>query len=151
MDKRLYSMINMLLWDLTIVQRNIQILHWNIKDRSFIYMHEYLEGVYDQLFKYIDMTAKQLRFDDCFPKGALCDAIKNSQIPCADSSKTYNHKQVVCLALSNILIIKNKAMEIVDYANSTKQEYSASLIASQIDYYSKVIYYLRNSLIDSCY
>lgn len=150
MNKELYNKINMLLWDLTVAQRNIQILHWNIKDTSFIYMHKYLGEVYDTLFQYIDMTAEQIRFLDEFPVGNLSDAIKNSKIPAVSSTKTYSHKEVVCLAISNIMALRNAAYEVASFNDGSKELSFIGGFSDQIGYYTKVLYFLRNSLIDSC-
>lgn len=150
MNKELYTRINMLLWDLTIAQRNIQILHWNIKDASFIYMHEYLGEVYDILNGYIDKTAEQLRFQNEFPIGKLSDAINNSEIPTISSSTPYSHKEVVCLAMSNIMALRNAAYEIVSFDDGSKESNLISGFDEQVSYYSKVLYFLRNSLLEGC-
>jgi starvation-inducible DNA-binding protein len=140
----------MLLWDLTVAQRNIQILHWNIKDNSFIYMHEYLGEVYDTLNQYIDITAEQLRFNNEFPQGDLSDAIKNSNIPAISSSRTYSHKEVVCLSISNIMALRNTAHKIVSGDYSSEESTFISGFDEQISYYSKVLYFLKSSLLEDC-
>ena len=150
MNDELYSMINMLLWDLTVAQRNIQILHWNIKDVNFVSMHRYLGEVYDTLNTYIDMTAEQLRFQEQFPQGNLQDAVKYSQIPAISSTKSYSHKEVVCLAISNILALRNDALAITTLGEDSEAYNLLSGFGDQVSYYSKVLYFLRNSLQEDC-
>lgn len=150
MNKDLYSMINMLLWDLTVAQRNIQILHWNIKDSSFISIHEYLGQVYNALNNYIDMTAEQLRFQEEFPKGSLSDAIKNSKIPPISSSRNYSQKEVLCLAISNIIALRKAAYDIASFDKDNTEPNLISGFDEQVSYYSKVLYFLRSSLLEDC-
>lgn len=47
MDQNLYRALNQLLQDLTVAERNIHILHWNLIAEGFIYLHPYLGDVYN--------------------------------------------------------------------------------------------------------
>ena len=53
MDQNLYRALNQLLQDLTVAERNVHILHWNLIAEGFIYLHPYLGDVYNQIFEFI--------------------------------------------------------------------------------------------------
>lgn len=146
MDSNLYQTINQLLSDLTVAQRDIQILHWNIKTTSFIYLHEYLGEVYNTLLEYIDIAAEQIRFQDAYPKATLTETISETRIKEVQSSHPYSFDEAVQITLSLIDYLKKLTDQIITYADDHQQWDVVDTFSAQSAHYAKILYFLKNSL-----
>ena len=68
MDQNLYRALNQLLQDLTVAERNVHILHWNLIAEGFIYLHPYLGDVYNQILSILILPLNKSVFKKHCPK-----------------------------------------------------------------------------------
>lgn len=146
MDQNLYGAFNQLLKDLTVAQRNIQILHWNLMAKGFIYLHPYLGDVYNQLFEYVDITAEQIRFQDEFPEGTLQEAVSHARLSTINSKCPYTYEETINIAISNLQYLKKFTNNIITYADEHEYWDVVDVFSAQVVYYDKVLYFLKSSI-----
>ena len=48
-----------ILYDMTALQHNVHQAHWNIEGIEYIQLHEFYQGLYETLFKFIDEAAER--------------------------------------------------------------------------------------------
>ena len=120
MDQNLYRALNQLLQDLTVAERNVHILHWNLIAEGFIYLHPYLGDVYNQIFEYIDITAEQIRFQEALPEGTLQEATSHTRLNSIDSKRTYSSQEAITITISNLEYLKAFTNNIITYADENK-------------------------------
>lgn len=145
-DQNLYRALNQLLQDLTVAERNIHILHWNLIAEGFIYLHPYLGDVYNQIFEYIDITAEQIRFQEALPEGTLQEANSHTRLNRVDSNRTYSSQEAITITISNLEYLKAFTNNIITYADENKYWDIVDVFTAQVVYYDKVLYFLRSSL-----
>ncbi|QSX06300.1 hypothetical protein JYG23_02235 [Sedimentibacter sp. zth1] len=146
MDTVLFEKINQYLCDLTIAQRNMSILHWNLLSNNFIPYHEYYGMLYETLADYIDISAEQIRFQQAFPKASISDAVKCAKITSIDSTKPYYFTQSVEFAISMIEYLKYLADDIMAYSDEIGQLDVTDVFTQHSTNYGKILYFLRSSM-----
>ncbi len=148
MDSTLYHSLNQLLSDLTVAQRNVQILHWNLKSKDFIFLHEYFGELYATLSEYTDITAEQIRFMHAFPAATLKENLANSRLRSIESDCFYLAQESIEILISIIRYLKNLTDYIIAYADEHQQWDVVDVYSNQTAHYAKVLYFLENSLVD---
>lgn len=117
MDNKLIEKLNRYLQALTVAQRNIHILHWNVSGRGFRSAHVELQDVYEDLFAKIDEVAELIRIHDGVPSASLSECIDGSPIEEISSAQTYKVLNALKMALEDIRDIIDVCNEAAVYAN----------------------------------
>lgn len=138
-------MTNQLVFELTLAQRNIHLIHWNLEAKSFIFLHDYLGDVYATLIEYLDEVAEQLRFKQAFANANLSTCLKKASIQEVEIKKLITHQEAIEIVCANIRHLHELTHEILAYANTHELFDSVDVFTSHIRYYTKVLGFLENS------
>lgn len=133
------------LWDLTVVSRHIQTLHWNLEAEIFISLHPYLGEVYDSLVEYVDEAAEQIRFLCGYPQTTLKSALDNSRHHEMESMVT-DCAMALTHALTEMCTLRATTNELITYADANKFWSVVDVFTNQVARYDKIIYFLSNSM-----
>ena len=120
------DLLNKLLTELTLAERNIHILHWNVIGKQFKMLHEYFQEIYEDLYDKIDQVAELIRIHEELPKGNLSEALEMAVIEEIESSNNFNHVESIGLALQDIEVlielIKSYNIGVLDNFNDNNHE-----------------------------
>ena len=142
------ELMNKLLADLTVFERNVKIAHWNLKSKSFRDDHLFLDIVHDDVCECIDTLAEEIRKGDFYPAATLTQCLQNSTVqelqsagPCSKAmafnmlATGLNAVRVLADALST-MADENKFWTIQDVANG---------ILSKMNHH---LYFVKNTIVD---
>ena len=68
--------VKVYLANLAVLNAKLHNLHWNVVGRAFIQVHEYTEGLYDELFEQFDAVAEAMKMRGGFPPVRLSEFLK---------------------------------------------------------------------------
>lgn len=117
MDNELIEKLNKYLQALTVAQRNIHILHWNVIGREFRSAHLEFKDIYEDLFAKIDEVAELIRIHDGVPSASLSECIDGSPIEEISSAQTYKVLNALKMALEDVGDVIDVCNEVAVYAN----------------------------------
>lgn len=117
MDNELIEKLNRYLQALTVAQRNIHILHWNVIGREFRSAHLEFKDIYEDLFAKIDEVAELIRIHDGVPSASLSECVDGSPIEEISSAQTYKVLNALKMALEDIRDVTDVCNEVAIYAN----------------------------------
>lgn len=138
------DLLNSYLADLTVVERNIHILHWNVNGKSFKSVHEYLENIYKDIYNKIDEIAEMIRIHGEIPDANLSDNVEKSIIEEIESKNKFNHIEAIGLAKQDIEKLMDKLNELFEASESDKLYDVNDSIGSYIADFGKFKYFLEN-------
>ena len=141
------DLLNSYLADLTVVERNIHILHWNVNGKSFKSVHEYLENIYKDIYNKIDEIAEMIRIHGEIPDANLSDNVEKSIIEEIESKNKFNHIEAIGLAKQDIEKLMDKLNELFEASESDKLYDVNDSIGSYIADFGKFKYFLENDYI----
>ena len=139
------KMTNQLVFDMTIAQRNIHVVHWNLQAESFIFLHDYLGELYTTLVQYLDETAEQLRFKQEYASAKLSTCLKKTLIQEIETRSPISHQEAIEIVSANIRYLKALTNDIITYADTHELWDSVDVFTAHTVYYSKVLYFLESS------
>lgn len=119
-------------------------LHWNVTGMNFKAVHEYLEGLYDEGFEYMDEVAEVQKQRGETPKASMKDYLELSTVEELES-KDIDQKDAVKEALKYY-----KQME--ELAREVREEYDgkcfmiANMMEDHIAHYMKEIWFMESML-----
>lgn len=117
MDNELIEKLNKYLQALTVAQRNIHILHWNVIGREFRSAHLEFKDIYEDLFTKIDEVAELIRIHDGVPSASLSECVDGSPIEEISSAQTYKVLNALKMALEDVRDVIDVCNEVAVYAN----------------------------------
>lgn len=138
------DLLNAYLADLTIAERNIHILHWNVNGKSFKSVHEYFGDIYEDIYNKIDEVAEMIRIHGEIPDGNLSDNIEKSSIEEIEAKNKFNHIEAIGLAKQDIEKLIDKANELFEASESDKLYDVNDAMGSYIADFGKYKYFLEN-------
>ena len=98
--------LNVLGASLSVLKRNIRVFHWNVVGPEFIFVHEYLDQLQDDIAECIDAVYEELRKGDLPLHATLTECLSLSKIEEVSSADKYEAKEVFSRVLSDINIIR---------------------------------------------
>ena len=117
MDNELIEKLNKYLQALTVAQRNIHILHWNVCGKEFRSAHLEFKDIYEDLFAKIDEVAELIRIHDGVPSASLSECVDGSPIEEISSAQTYKVLNALKMALEDVRDVIDVCNEVAIYAN----------------------------------
>ena len=138
------DLLNKLLTELTLAERNIHILHWNVMGKQFKMLHEYFQEIYEDLYDKIDQVAELIRIHEELPKGNLSEALEMAVIEEIESSNNFNHVESIGLALQDIEVLIDLTNELFEASEKDKLYDVNDVMGSHLGDYGKFKYFLDN-------
>lgn len=117
MDNELIEKLNRYLQALTVAQRNIHILHWNVIGKEFRSAHLEFKDIYEDLFAKIDEVAELIRIHNGVPSASLSECVDGSPIEEISSAQTYKVLNALKMALEDVRDVIDICNEVAAYAN----------------------------------
>ena len=138
------ELLNKLLAELTLAERNVHILHWNIVGKQFKMVHEYFQEIYEDLYEKIDEVAELVRIHEELPKGNLSEALEIATIEEIESMNNFNHVESIGLALQDIEVLIDLTNELFEASEKDKLFDVNDVMGSHLGDYGKFKYFLES-------
>ena len=133
---------------LTVLKRNVRVFHWNIIGKQFIYVHEYLDELQDDIAECIDAVYEELRKGDLPLHATLSECLALSKITEVPSYDKYKAKDVFARILADINIIRNMTDSLSTFSDANKFWTCQDLANDILSKCNKVKYFMKSSLED---
>ena len=138
------ELLNKLLAELTLAERNVHILHWNVVGKQFKMVHEYFQEIYEDLYEKIDEVAELVRIHEELPKGNLSEALEIATIEEIESMNNFNHVESIGLALQDIEVLVDLTNELFEASEKDKLYDVNDVMGSHLGDYGKFKYFLES-------
>ncbi len=136
---------NIFLADLLVGYVNLHNLHFNVKGPGFKYVHEYLEGLYDQVHAIYDEVAEKMRMDEEIPVTKVSKYLELTQVKELEE-KEWTTKEAFEQALKLFEYFRNMAHEIRKEADANDDYPWVSMLEDIISGLDKEIWMMRENL-----
>ena len=94
--------VKVYLANLAVLNAKLHNLHWNVVGRAFIQVHEYTEGLYDELFEQFDAVAEAMKRSARFQTKPNSVTLPMKAISTTRARKI--HRAAGCLLIKPIFI-----------------------------------------------
>ena len=139
--------LNTLGCSMTVMRRNVKILHWNYHDRDFVSVHPWLDTVYDDLTECIDAVYEELRKGGFSIKATLTETVQNSKIAELPAGSVIYGNAETCGAVYVMLTaIRTQADDLATYADENHFWTVHELAVSILSKCNQINYFVKNSL-----
>ena len=138
--------LNVLGASLSVLKRNIRVFHWNVVGPEFIFVHEYLDQLQDDIAECIDAVYEELRKGDLPLHATLTECLSLSKIEEVSSADKYEAKEVFSRVLSDINIIRAMADDLSTFSDDNKFWTCRDLANDILSKCNKVKYFMKSSL-----
>lgn len=132
---------------LTVVSRNIKVLHWNYNDKDFIPTHLWLDEMFAEINDGIDATYEELRKANFTFDAKLSSSASLSKVPEIESNKLYHHDETFNILNTACVTLKGLCDEIANVAEESKMFTVHDLMVEFINKINKRHYFIRNSIL----
>ncbi len=134
--------INKYIANLTVWNAKLHNLHWNVTGKSFMPVHEFTEGLYNEVFTQYDDVAESLKMKNEFPVVKLADCLKLATIQELDS-KDYSDSEVLKIVEKDMIMMQDLAKEIREEADKKGDFSTVAMFEEYVASYAKNLWFLR--------
>ena len=145
MNKNLVSKTNKYLANVGVEYIKLHNLHWNVIGVQFKAVHEYLESLYDSLADVLDEVAELLKMGGELPLASLKDYLAVAEVK-ELVSKDYGIKETLEIALADIKLLKDNAVEIRSLAAEEDYYPLTIMMEDHLANYNKTIWFIESML-----
>ena len=145
MKKELVLKSNKYLANINVNYVKLHNLHWNVLGLQFKPVHEYLEGLYDSMHEVFDEVAELLKMNGEYPLASLKDFLAVSEIKELES-KDYSVKESLQIALADIKLLKENALELRKLAAEDDFYPLQVMMEDHLANYNKVVWFIESML-----
>ena len=145
MKKELVLKSNKYLANINVNYVKLHNLHWNVLGLQFKPVHEYLEGLYDSMHEIFDEVAELLKMNGEYPLASLKDFLAVSEIKELES-KDYDVKESLVIALADIKLLKENAVELRKLAAEDDFYPLQVMMEDHLANYNKVVWFIESML-----
>ena len=145
MKKELVLKSNKYLANVAINYGKLHNLHWNVIGLQFKPVHEYLESLYDNMHEVLDEVAELLKMNGEYPLASFKEYLKVSEIVELES-KDYSVKEALEIALADIKVLRENALELGRLANDEDFYPLQVMMEDHLANYNKVVWFIESML-----
>ena len=143
--KKTIELMNQYLADLSVLNTKLHNLHWNVTGKSFKQVHEYLEGLYDDVFEKFDQVAERIKMLDAYPLASVHAYLNITKIEELDS-QDITTEDAFKSVFNDYQYLKALAIDIRQAADHEDDFSTVALIEDHVADYDKNLYFIRQTL-----
>ncbi|MTI49571.1 Dps family protein [Sporosalibacterium faouarense] len=140
-----YTNLNVYLSNLAVLNTKLHNLHWNVKGKHFIQIHEFTESLYNDFFEKYDDVAELLKMRDEKPLVKLSDYLENASIKELDKEE-FSSDEVLQILQDDLKIMKDLATEIRNAADEVDDFEVVGEFEDHVSGYSKNLWFIKSML-----
>lgn len=140
-----YTKLNEYLSNLAVLNAKLHNLHWNVKGKQFVQIHEFTESLYESFFGKYDEVAELLKMKEEKPLVKLADYIENASIKESDKDN-FTCEEVLNIVQEDLTKMKNLATEIRNEADEDGDFEVVAEFEDHVSGYSKNLWFIKSML-----
>ena len=141
--------VKVYLANLAVLNAKLHNLHWNVVGRAFIQVHEYTEGLYDELFEQFDAVAEAMKMRGGFPPVRLSEFLKIATVEELDA-RDFSVSEVLQIVTEDVLKMQALAKEIREGADKMGDYLLTAQFDGYLESYAKRVWFLKAMQKDCC-
>lgn len=145
MAKNVAKRLNPYLADLVVLYVKLHDLHWNVKGKMFVQVHQYTEGRYEDLAEKFDAVAEKVIMLGEKPASALKDFLKLASIK-ELGKKEYACDEALKEVLDDTVALKDEAKKLRDSFDKDGLFTVVMMLEDHIAGYEKEIWFLQSMM-----
>ncbi len=135
--------VKVYLANLAVWNAKLHNLHWNVVGGAFVQVHEYTEGIYDEVFEQYDAVAEAMKMRGSFPPVRLSEFLKIATIEELDA-RNYSIQEVLEIVTADMKTMQALAKEIREGADKTGDDLLAAQFDGYLESYAKRLWFLAS-------
>lgn len=139
--------LNTLLSDLVVFYHKLQGHHWYVKGIDFFEYHEKLNGFYNEVNEQIDEIAEVMLMEEFMPVASLEQFLRRSNLS-EFKGEFIKPKEILKDILTDAKYLLGTVLEIKKDADKEGNYFISDKMDDLISYYKKMIWMLKQSLMD---
>ena len=141
--------VKVYLANLAVLNAKLHNLHWNVVGRAFIQVHEYTEGLYDELFEQFDAVAEAMKMRGGFTPVRLSEFLK---IATGEElvARDFSVSEVQHIVNEAVLKMQALAKEIREGADKMGDYLLSAQFDGYLESYAKRVWFLKAMQKDCC-
>lgn len=142
---RISAKLNTLLADEAVLYIKTRNFHWNVKGPTFIMLHNFFEGQYEELAETMDSVAERIRNLGHTATGSMAGFIKGARIKeAADGGKA--DAMLKALLEDHEAVVRHLRNDINDINDTYKDAGTADFLTGIMELHEKMAWMLRSHL-----
>ena len=139
---RIAEKLNPYLANLVVAYAKFHDLHWNVKGKLFMQVHEYTEGRYDDFAEKFDEVAEKIIMKGEKPVSKLKEYMALASIE-EMSGNDFRDEEVLAVVLADIKLLKEQAVVLRKEFDAAGEYIVVAMLEDHIAGYEKEIWFLE--------
>ena len=145
MSKKIAERLNPYLADLAVSFVKLHDLHWNVKGKMFVQVHQYTESRYDDMAAKLDEVAEKIIMQGEHPASSLREYLELASIK-ELGKESYKDEKVLEEVLSDIEHLKEEAAGLRESFDEDGVFSVVNMLEDHIVGYEKEIWFLKSMM-----
>ncbi|MFP5039654.1 Dps family protein [Parasediminibacterium sp. JCM 36343] len=137
--------LNKVLADEVLLAAKTRNYHWNVEGPSFMELHKFYEGLYDELDEVIDEVAERVRAIGHYAEGRLVDVLKLTSL-LENEYTNDSKKQLADLLSDHETMIRTLRKLITVFADDYKDLGNSDFVTGLMEKHEKTAWFIRSYL-----
>ena len=129
--------------NLAVLNTKLHNLHWNVKGKQFMQLHNYTEELYDEFFEMYDDIAEIMKMKGEMPLVKMNDYLENATIEEAEA-KDFDFQEVVDIIEEDLKEMKSLATKIREESDEVDDFEVVGEMEEHVAFYSKNIWFIES-------
>ncbi|MFY9613243.1 MAG: DNA starvation/stationary phase protection protein [Tissierellaceae bacterium] len=139
------ELLNQYVANLAVWNVKLHNLHWNVIGNQFVQVHEFTEGIYDDVFEKYDEVAELLKMKGEMPLSTMAEYLKVAtieEVPARD----FSIKESLEILKADLDLMNKLAREIRDLADEEDDFTTVAIFEDHLAGYDKNIRFVESML-----
>jgi len=139
------ELLNQYVANLAVWNVKLHNLHWNVIGNQFVQVHEFTEGIYDDVFEKYDEVAELLKMKGEMPLSTMAEYLKVAtieEVPARD----FSIKESLEILKADLDLMNKLAREIRDLADEEDDFTTVAIFEDHVAGYDKNIWFVESML-----
>ncbi len=133
--------VNVYLSNLAVWNVKLHNLHWNVVGVQFVSLHNFTEGLYDDVFQKYDDVAEYIKMNGEEPLAKLSDYLDNTTMK-ELSETSYKTQEVLDHLKEDLDLMKALAVEIRNEADEKGDFVAVAMFEEHVEFYNKQLWFI---------
>jgi len=139
----LVKALNTYVADLAVLNIKLHNLHWNVVGPRFVPLHEYTEGLYNEVFEKFDDVAEQVKILGETPVSTAREYLDITGIT-EVAPKAFSPEEVLSLVEGDLKYLKEKALSIRKVAEEDDRFTVVAQMEEHVASFEKHLWFVRS-------
>ena len=145
MSRNIANKLNSYLSDLVVSYLKLHDLHWNVKGKMFVQVHQYTESRYDDVAAKFDEVAEMIVMNQQAALSSMKEYLEAASIKELNKG-SYRDEEVLKIVLDDLVILKDKATKLRAEFDAEGNFGIVAMLEDHVAGYEKEIWFLQSMM-----